>query len=410
MFPLKHKSDVHQHIVDFIAYAHTQFSFPVKCFQADNGTEFVNRAMHASILANGIVFHLSCPYTSPQNGKAERILRTLNNSVRTLLIHASMPPSYWAEALAAATYLLNRRPSSSIRNAIPYFHLYNSYPTYDHLRVFSCLCYPNLQATSPHKLAPRSTACVFLGYPPDHKGYCCLDLSTRRIIISRHVVFDESVFPFAREATHSPPSFDFLLGDDLVIAPYSTNRAADGPSAAAPSISNVEQPLCLPGGSGSASSTSGGRGLVPPFGPSVPPDAPPGGRGPVPPPGPSASKPAPVPALASTAAMLGRSAVAPVGLASSHNQQQHLADHPAGLAIALVLLTGLEGSMLPRLILLAVSVGSTSDDQPLLHRLVVAFLSLLHRSIRAITLVLFGRGLPEPPFESFHLSIHLAVR
>ena len=100
--------------------------------------------MHDLLAAHGIVFHLSCPYTSPQNGKAERVLRTLNNSVRTMLIHASMPPKYWAEALAAATYLLNRRPSSSIRNEIPYTRLYKSPPSYEHLRVFGCLCYPNL--------------------------------------------------------------------------------------------------------------------------------------------------------------------------------------------------------------------------------------------------------------------------
>ena len=276
-FPLKHKSDVHQHIVDFIAYARTQFGLPVKCFQADNGTEFVNHAMHTTLRANGVIFHLSCPYTSPQNGKAERILRTLNNSVRTLLIHASMPPKYWAEALAAATYLLNRRPSSSISNVIPYFRLYNAYPSYDHLRVFGCLCYPNLQATSSHKLAPRSTACVFLGYPPDHKGYRCFDLTTRRIIISRHVVFDESTFPFARE-THPPTtsSFDFLLGRDLDIAPLFTNHAAGGSPTAAPSSIDVEQPCSAPGGSGvqpplgpSASSSPGGCGFVPPSGPSA---------------------------------------------------------------------------------------------------------------------------------------------
>ncbi|WVZ78235.1 hypothetical protein U9M48_025981 [Paspalum notatum var. saurae] len=87
---------------------------------ADNGREFVNTATASFLASHGTLLRLSCPYTSPQNGKAERIIRTLNNSTRTLLLHASMPPKYWAEALATATYLLNRRPSSSIQNRIPF--------------------------------------------------------------------------------------------------------------------------------------------------------------------------------------------------------------------------------------------------------------------------------------------------
>jgi hypothetical protein len=45
---------------------------------------------------------------------------------------------------------------------------------------------------------------VFLGYSPHHKGYRCLDVASNRIIISRHVVFDETSFPFA--AADSPRS------------------------------------------------------------------------------------------------------------------------------------------------------------------------------------------------------------
>jgi transposase InsO family protein len=273
-FPLRRKSEVHQHIVEFVAYARTQFGLPVKCLQADNGTEFVNNATSTFLAAHGILLRLSCPYTSAQNGKAERTLRTLNNSVRTLLLHASMPPLYWAEALAAACYLLNRRPSSSIHSEVPYTRLFREQPTYDHIRVFGCLCYPNLQATSAHKLASRSMACVFLGYPSSHKGYRCLDLSTRRIIISRHVIFDESRFPFA-DGSPAPDSslLDFLVDDTMDTMPCSTNPAASPlsarPSPAAPAAApfpeDIEQP------------------------PSPPLHAGPGGRGPVPPPGPAAS-------------------------------------------------------------------------------------------------------------------------
>jgi hypothetical protein len=38
---------------------------------------------------------------------------------------------------------------------------------------------------------------VFLGYINLHKGFKCLDLAEGHIYISRDVVFDERVFPFA---------------------------------------------------------------------------------------------------------------------------------------------------------------------------------------------------------------------
>jgi len=92
---------------------------------------------------------------STPNGKAERMLCMLNNIVCTLLIHAAIPPVYWAEALATAA-VLNRRPSSSINDGIPYHLLYHKMLDYPLLRVFGCLCYPNQSATTPNKLVPRS--------------------------------------------------------------------------------------------------------------------------------------------------------------------------------------------------------------------------------------------------------------
>jgi hypothetical protein len=139
---------------------------------------------------------MSCPYTSSQNGKAERMIRTTNDTVRTLLLQASLPARFWAESMHTSTYLLNRLPSAACSAPTPHHALFGTPPRYDHLRVFGCACYPNTTATAPHKLAPRSTLCVFLGYSPDHKGYRCYDLTSRRVLTS------PLCFPLTRWSSH----------------------------------------------------------------------------------------------------------------------------------------------------------------------------------------------------------------
>jgi hypothetical protein len=128
--------------------------------------------------------------------------------IHTLLIQASLPGRYWAEELHTATYLLNCLPTNVIQVACPHIVLFGPAPSYEHLRVFGCACYPNTAATTPHKLAPCSTQCVFLGYSSNHTGYHCLDLSTNRLIISRHMVFDENRFPLP--TSPNPTNLDFF--------------------------------------------------------------------------------------------------------------------------------------------------------------------------------------------------------
>jgi hypothetical protein len=99
----------------------------------------------------------------------------------------------------------------------PFFALHGTQPSYAHLRVFDCACYPNLSSTAPHKLSPRSSLCVFLGYSSDHKGYRCLDLHSNRIIVSRHVVFDETLFLFSEMSTSPRIPTHYLFWTMLMI-------------------------------------------------------------------------------------------------------------------------------------------------------------------------------------------------
>jgi hypothetical protein len=106
----------------------TQFGRTVKAIQCDNGREFDNSSTRFFLLSNGTQLRMSCPYTSSQNSKAECIIRSVNNVIRTLLIQASLPGHYLVEGLHTATYLLNRLPTTAIQAACPHLALFDSCP------------------------------------------------------------------------------------------------------------------------------------------------------------------------------------------------------------------------------------------------------------------------------------------
>lgn len=174
-----------------------------------------------------MVFRFSCPHTSPQNGKAERKIKTINNIVRTLL--ASVPHSFWHHALAMATYLHNILPTKILGYKTPTHILYQKNPSYEHLRVFGCLCFPLFPSTQIHKLQARSTPCIFLGFPSNHRGYICYDPSSRKMIIARHVVFDECEFPFSKLHKPSSSHYDFLEEDNNPLRIHLLHQSHSGP-------------------------------------------------------------------------------------------------------------------------------------------------------------------------------------
>lgn len=209
-FSLKSKADVYVVVVKFSSYVQTQFNTQIKKIQNDNGGEFNNFNLKSFFSSRGTISRFTCPYTSQQNRHAGRMIRTVTNMVCSLLFQAHLLPTYWAMALNVATHLINLLPTKTLHNLTPQEVLFRSPPSYSHLHVFGCLCYTNISSTSPHKLSPRSTPCVFLGYPSFQKGIQCLDLASGCLIISRHVIFDKAIFPFASQpaATQSstPPA------------------------------------------------------------------------------------------------------------------------------------------------------------------------------------------------------------
>jgi histone deacetylase 1/2 len=84
-FPLRLKSDTFSTLANFFSYVTTQFGTTVKAVQCDNGREFDNSHARTFSSTHGVLLHMLCPYTSAQNGRAERIIRSINNTVHSLL-------------------------------------------------------------------------------------------------------------------------------------------------------------------------------------------------------------------------------------------------------------------------------------------------------------------------------------
>ena len=68
----------------------TQFSKRNKIFRSDNALKYTQYAFQAVLHSYDTVHHLTCPGTFQQNGRAERKLRHILDTVRALLLSAKV--------------------------------------------------------------------------------------------------------------------------------------------------------------------------------------------------------------------------------------------------------------------------------------------------------------------------------
>ena len=146
-----------------------------------------------------MIHQISCPYTPEQTGIVERRHRVIRELGMTMLFHSNAPLFLWVEAFTTAVYLMNRLPSSALNFESPYFMLHGNHPTYSSLRVFGSKCFPYTWDTKQNKFDPKTVLCIFVGYSDKHKGYKCFHPFSKKMLISRHVVFDESSFPYKQK-------------------------------------------------------------------------------------------------------------------------------------------------------------------------------------------------------------------
>lgn len=226
-FLLKDKTQVQQTLTYFFAYVTNQFSKTVKVLRTDNGSEFVNHKCQTLLSQLGIIHQKTVSYSPQQNGRVERKHQQLLQIARAFLSQSNMPITFWGHAILMATHIINILPTPILEWKTPYKCLHNKDPSYSSLKTFGCLCFATNVKPHKTKFAPRVIRCCFIGYNPCQKAYKLYDLEDKKVIMSRDVVFYESIFPFIDSNNpempipnpHEEPEFnvnieDFIPADD----------------------------------------------------------------------------------------------------------------------------------------------------------------------------------------------------
>ncbi|CAA6674433.1 unnamed protein product [Spirodela intermedia] len=180
MLPSKDRAAVA--IKEIKARAEGESGLKLGALRTDRGGEFTSHEFAEYCAGEGIHRQHTAPYSPQQNGIVERRNGTVVATARSMLKAKGLPGWFWGEAVATA----------SVDGMTPFEVWHGKKPAVHHLKVFGCIAY--VLNTTPHlkKLEDRGRKMIFIGYEYGSKAYRAYDPTTRRVHVTRDVVFDEN--------------------------------------------------------------------------------------------------------------------------------------------------------------------------------------------------------------------------
>ncbi|CAI7851142.1 unnamed protein product [Closterium sp. NIES-53] len=231
---------------DVLAVRHVKKS--VLMLHSDRGGEFLRKQFTEFVNGKGIVHDLTCPYTLQQNDMAEREMRTVVESVRTMLLDMGVQHHWWHLALRQAVWVCNCLERSTLQpGATPYQLLTGKKPDLSLALVWGCMAQflvPEQQRGG--KLKPKARLGLHLGVSEESKGWKLLDIADNRVVTTSDVVFYEKMLLEVWKSEHGP-----ALGRTPTILPTDTltetlSLLAEVGELAAEDVEDVPSPFPSP--------------------------------------------------------------------------------------------------------------------------------------------------------------------
>lgn len=149
------------------------------------------------------------------------------NMVRCMLAERYVPKEFWPEAVNWAAYLLNRCPTFAVKNKTPEEAWSGFKPSVEHLNVFGCIGHVHISDKDRRKLDDKSLKCVFLGLSQESKAYRMYDPVSKKVVVSRDVVFEEDKKWDWGDSTKEVEIPTFVWGDEDSLHDEPINEEAE---------------------------------------------------------------------------------------------------------------------------------------------------------------------------------------
>ncbi|CAI7785831.1 unnamed protein product [Closterium sp. NIES-53] len=164
----------------------------LKSFQSDGGGEYTSQRFKQFLAQRGIKKLLSLPYAHQQQGVAERMNRTLQNSMRKLLRGMRLPNHQWPVAMDHAVILHNLLSSSSLpNNASPHLLWTGKQGSTKMLRVFGCMVQYRPPEARAGRFSQRAQWGLHLGIEKNYNAWRIFDVHSKETVAARDVIFYE---------------------------------------------------------------------------------------------------------------------------------------------------------------------------------------------------------------------------
>lgn len=157
----------------------------VKILRTDGGTEYKGD-LAEYFRTKGIVRQLTVRHTPEQNGKAERLNRTLLEKARCIIYEHGLPPTLWDTLIKVSCYLRNIGPVST-KDMVPWEAWTGQKVNVSHLRNIGTTVWSFVPEALRSKLERRAELRVLIGYSSVEKAYLVWD-PTKRIVESAHTI------------------------------------------------------------------------------------------------------------------------------------------------------------------------------------------------------------------------------